>query len=285
VNHQVAVREIGAYLALVTSGSVVVAMALPRSGAAPALSAIIPVAVLIALTPVRGRATWSNLGLARAGIRRWPVALAVPTAIAVFVYGIGLLTGVLGAGAYPSLAVLGSVLTNIALGSILVLGEEVGWRGFLLSRLHLIMPPRRAALIVGLVHAVIHLPLVLLTTTYNSQGSRWIVAPLTVVTITAAGVFYAWLRDSSGSLWPAAIAHSAGNTLIGWIMAAASPGQAASAAQLVGEGGVLPAAGMSAVAVLLLVRSRTWRRRTEVRGGDLPAERASAPLSFGGPLR
>lgn len=171
MNHGAAIRDIGAYLALVTGGSVAVALALPRSGAAPVLSGIDPADVLLALTPLLGRSAWSNLGLASTGIRRWPVALAVPTAVAAFVYGIGLLTGVLGAGANPPLVMLRSVLANIALGSVLVLGGEVGWRGFLLPRLQLITSPRRAALIVGLVHAVIHLPLVLLTTTHNSRAA------------------------------------------------------------------------------------------------------------------
>jgi membrane protease YdiL (CAAX protease family) len=143
MNHQAAVRETSAYLALVTSGSVAVALALPRSGAAPVLSTIVPAIVLLALTPVLSRSTWSNIGLARTGVRRWPVALAVPAAAAACVYGIGVLTGVLGAGANLPLGTLGSVLLNIALGSVLVLGEEVGWRGFLLPRLQSITSSSR----------------------------------------------------------------------------------------------------------------------------------------------
>ena len=249
-------REVGAYLALVTVGSIAVAVALPHGGAAPLLSAIIPVVALLILTPVLGRSTWSNLGLSSAGLRLWPVALAVPIGVAAFAYAIGVVTGQVGGVA--DLAIL-PVLTNIGLGTVLVLGEEVGWRGFLLPRVQQLTGRRTAALVTGFAHALIHLPLILLTTTYNSEGSRWVVAPLTLVTITAAGVFYAWLRDSSGSIWPAALAHSAGNTLIAWIATAVLPGQATAAAQLVGEGGLLPAVAMSAVAGLLLVRARVWQ--------------------------
>ena len=252
----VAGREAGAYLALVTAGSIAVAVALPQNGAAPLLSAIIPVVALLILTPVLGRSTWSNLGLSSTGLRQWPIALAVPVGVAALAYSIGVLTGLVGGVA--DLRIL-SVLTNIMLGTLLVLGEEVGWRGFLLPRVQQITSRRTAALVTGFAHALVHLPLILLTTTYNSEGSRWVVAPLTVVTITAAGVFYAWLRDSSGSIWPAALAHSAGNTLVAWIATAVIPGQAAAAAQFAGEGGLLPAVAMSTVAGLLLVRARVWQ--------------------------
>ena len=243
-------------------------MAFSRSAAAPALSAIVPVAVLLTLTPIPDRSTWSDLGLARSGLRRWSVALAVPAAVAALAYGIGILTGVVVPGPASQVGWLPGLVISVGFGMVLVLSEEVGWRGFLLPRLQTITSPRTAALVTGLAHGLVHLPLILLTTTYNSQGSRWVVAPLTVVTITAAGVFYAWLRDSSGSIWPPAIAHSAGTALIGLLLVAANPAVPASAAQLVGEGGVLPAVSMSAVAVLLLVRARVWHPPVEVSGTD-----------------
>jgi uncharacterized protein len=283
MNQRAVSREVVAYLALVTVGSITVAVALPNSASAPMLSAIMPVAVLLLITPVLGRSTWSNLGLASTGVRRWPVALAVPTAVAGAAYGIGMLTGVVGAGTDLPRGALVSVPSDIAIGTVLVLGEEVGWRGFLLPRLQLITSARSAALLTGLAHALIHLPLILLTTTYNHQGSRWVVAPSTVVTITAAGVFYAWLRDASGSIWPAAIAHSAGNTLVSWIALTATPGRDGSAAKLTGEGGILTAVAMSAIAVLLFLRARVWRRGADARGTDPRTERASVLDPSGSP--
>ena len=267
MNQRPMVGEIAAYLALVAGGSVAVALAFSHSAAAPALSAIVPVAVLLTLTPIPGRSTWSDLALARSGLRRWSVAaLAVPAAVAALAYGIGILTGVVVPGPASQVGWLPGLVISVGFGMVLVLSEEVGWRGFLLPRLQTITSPRTAALVIGLAHGLVHLPLILLTTTYNSPGSRWVVAPLTVVTITAAGVFYAWLRDSSGSIRPPAIAHSA--ALIGLLLVAVNPAVPASAAQLVGEGGVLPAVSMSAVAVLLLVRARVWHPPVEVSGTD-----------------
>jgi hypothetical protein len=70
---------------------------------------------------------------------------------------------------------------------------------FLLSRLCALVPGRRAVVVAGACQAAFHLPLLMLTTTYQSAGSRWIVVPMVMVTLTFAGVWYCWLR-----LWPEA---------------------------------------------------------------------------------
>ncbi len=65
--------------------------------------------------------------------------------------------------------------------AVVFLGEEIGWRGFLPLRLCELMPGRRAAVLTGACDAIFHVPLLILTTTYQYAGSRWIVAP----TVTA----------------------------------------------------------------------------------------------------
>jgi hypothetical protein len=54
----------------------------------------------------------------------------------------------------------------------------------------------------------------LLTTTYQSEGKRWIVVPMVMVTLTLAGVWYGWLRLWAGSIWPVSLSHSAFNNLM-----------------------------------------------------------------------
>jgi hypothetical protein len=73
---------------------------------------------------------------------------------------------------------------------------------------------RRAAVITGAFHAIFHLPLLLIATTYQSEGKRWIVVPTVMITLTLAGVWYGWLRLWSGSIWPVSLAHSAFNNLM-----------------------------------------------------------------------
>ena len=127
--------EVTAYLALVTVGSIAVAFALPHNTAAPLLSAVLPVAALLVLTPMLGRSVWSNLGLASTGVRYWPVAVAVPAGLAGLAYEVGALTDVVGDATGLPEWPLASILSNVAIGTVLVLGEEVGWRGFLLPRM------------------------------------------------------------------------------------------------------------------------------------------------------
>jgi len=126
----------------------------------------------------------------------------------------------------------------------------------------------------GSAHALVHLPLVLLTVTYNGAGSRWVVAPLMVVTITAAGVCYGWLRDASCSIWPVTLAHAAGNTAMATIAVGAMPGAPIAFAYVAGEGGLVIATvfTLTAMLVVILARRNVWRpeSRQLVRRWDAP---------------
>ena len=260
MNASVVRRQVIAYLSLAFGASIAVAFLLPSSPVAPVVSGGLPVAVLVVLSVVWGwRAIWTGLGVRRAGLTYWPVAIAVPAGVAALVYAAAVAWGVVdrGHGLFASLG--WGLLLNLALTGVFVLGEEVGWRGFLLPRISRLTGPRRGAVLTGFLHALVHLPVVIFTTTYNSAGSRWLIVPTTVVTITAAGVLYAWLRDASGSIWPATLAHATGNTLVGMITATAAPGSETTMAYLAGEGGLITSLGMSAVAVVILVRARIWR--------------------------
>jgi hypothetical protein len=75
---------------------------------------------------------------------------------------------------------LEAAVTTLIL-AVVFLGQEIGRRGFLPLRLCELMPGRRAAVLTGACDAIFHVPLLILTTTYQYAGSRWIVAP----TVTA----------------------------------------------------------------------------------------------------
>jgi membrane protease YdiL (CAAX protease family) len=104
---------------------------------------------------------------------------------------------------------------NFAVNAIVTIvtfaaAEEIAWRGYLLPRL-LQLGRNRALAITGLVHAAWHLPLILLTSLYHSDGNLLIILPLFVATIVAAGFVYGDLRIATGSVWPASIAHGVHN--------------------------------------------------------------------------
>ncbi len=52
---------------------------------------------------------------------------------------------------------------------LFALGEEIGWRGYLLPKLSG-LGPVRAALLAGLLHGLWHLPIILLTPFYRGRG-------------------------------------------------------------------------------------------------------------------
>jgi membrane protease YdiL (CAAX protease family) len=70
-------------------------------------------------------------------------------------------------------------------------------------------------------------------------GNWLIVGPIVLATLTAAGVFYGFFQLSSGSVWPATIAHGAVNTcfkMFGLITVTSAP---LALEYLAGERGVL----------------------------------------------
>lgn len=108
----------------------------------------------------------------------------------------------------PMLATLG-VIGSLANG----LGEEIGWRGFLLPRLTGQFGFTFGCLISGLIWAVWHYP-GLLWADYNAgTNPRYALACFTSMVVAMAFVM-GWLRLKSGSLWPCAMLHASHNLFI-----------------------------------------------------------------------
>jgi membrane protease YdiL (CAAX protease family) len=105
-------------------------------------------------------------------------------------------------------------LINILLLTLLVLGEEIGWRGFLLPQLCRIVPYKQASSIVGIVWVIVHYP-ILIFSDYN-QTSTPLFFRIICFTIIAfsANIIINWLRVKSGSLWTAVLFHSTHNSLL-----------------------------------------------------------------------
>lgn len=240
------------------------ALALPgteqRPGPIALLTLLVPATVVGAMALAgrlrRNGRPLPSFGLRRLGLRQWPFAILLPVGAIATSFGIARLLGVV------RFVDLGSYLLqapiSLVLLTVLVLGEEIGWRGFLLGELLTTpptLPPRRAALIVGIVQAGFHLPLLLIAAGYDSAGSRWIVVPGVMVVISAAGIVFGWLRIRSASLVPVLLAHAAVNVCLleAPTLVADRP---AVAAAVTGEGGMITVFTVIAVAALI------WRRAT-----------------------
>ena len=263
-------REAAIFVGLVLGIVLGIAVGLPHAPGitTPLLTMVTPVVVVLLIAmfgTARGhrRALLSTLGVHRFGLRSWPVAFVL-SAVTILVLPFSAAIALGSAAVAPVGSSThfwlhaGSLLNILATTTVLALGEEIGWRGYLLPRVQALVSKRRAALVVGFVHGLFHLPLILLTTTYDSIGSRWIVAPMVVVTMTLAGVIYAWLRDRSGSVWPVALAHSTINTFLdgAGLITVVAP---VTLAYTAGESGIATFVAVLGVAAALLVRGSTWR--------------------------
>jgi membrane protease YdiL (CAAX protease family) len=97
----------------------------------------------------------------------------------------------------------------VFIANIPSLGEELGWRGYLLTRLVEAKIPA-PLWVSGLIWGAWHLPLILWGD-YATSSRPWLSATLFMIVVTLAGVFFGWLRLAGGSVWPAMLAHSSHN--------------------------------------------------------------------------
>jgi membrane protease YdiL (CAAX protease family) len=216
------------------------------------------------------RIGWEILGLHRLGLRTWSWAIGGPLLVMGVTYTTVWTTGLgrLDTGALRQMFTLDSTLNivaNIGITLIAVLAEEIGWRGYLLPNLAKIGRVR-AMLLSGFLHGLWHLPLMLLTPFYHAEGNRIIVVGLFLLTLTAAGLFYGYLRLFSESVWPATIAHTVLNITWGTLAAVTIPlASPVLLEYLAGESGLITLVQVAVLSVWLLYRHQRKEEKTPTR--------------------
>lgn len=112
-----------------------------------------------------------------------------------------------------TLWVLFTATAGMIRGMSTALGEEIGWRGFLVPELAKQMSFTKLSLLSGIIWAAWHLPL-LLFADYHASTNRPYELGCVTVSIVSGSFMLAWLRLKSGSLWPAALFHASHNLFI-----------------------------------------------------------------------
>ncbi|MCI6831998.1 MAG: CPBP family intramembrane metalloprotease [Clostridiales bacterium] len=102
------------------------------------------------------------------------------------------------------------LVVGIFISLLSALGEEIGWRGFMVPALYERVGLNKTLLISSLFWCCWHLPL-LVGGGYMSGTPLWYQLPAFVLCIFPVGVMAGLLTIKSGSVWPAAFLHAAHN--------------------------------------------------------------------------
>jgi len=158
---------------------------------------------------------WKSLGLHRLGLSVWWIAFGATLLITVAASAVVWATP-LASFVVPEGGIIDPILSFfIFFGMSVVwfaLLEEIGIRGYLQP--HLMSLSRTPALVVvGLVFATWHLPLIFLAPQQVDfpTGNLLLFFPLFYGTFVAASFFFGYMRIYTGSTWPASIAHAVHN--------------------------------------------------------------------------
>jgi len=217
----------------------------------------------------------------KVGVRSIGFAVLMPLIVGTVAYGIGWATELVGFSAItpsptelamsPAAARLAALepmprfLASVVLAATIftanscvrAAGEEIGWRGYMLTRLIAAGVPQ-PLFVSGLIWAVWHLPLIL-SGVYASGPFPLLSAGLFIVTVMGLAMVAGVLRLRSGSVWPAIVLHAAWNAIIQNPFDRSSVGPGATL--WVGESGVLVAA-VSFIVGLIVYQ---WWRKDGVR--------------------
>lgn len=162
----------------------------------PAFAAVITVLLF--------RWDWHCLGTRAGEARFYLFAGGFPFLAYPLFFGVLCVAGVMvpgGGGPLPGVLVPGLVMMLF-----LALGEETGWRGFLVP-----LTARMTggfvttALVTGVVWAAWHVPFLL--SRFRSDEEPWLSAGSFAIGVVGTAFLYTWLRLSSGSLYPCVLLH------------------------------------------------------------------------------
>ncbi len=162
--------------------------------------------------------------------------------------------------AYTSVAVQTAIalLLGWLVNFIPALGEELGWRGYLLPQLTKCMSTGKAILVSGAIWGVWHAPMIVLGHNYGTSYAGYPYLGILLMTVFCMlfGAFLSYLTLKVGSAIPAAMAHGALNAgaALGMVFLASSEYNPVIGPALMG---VIPMAALLPFAVWFFLRGRT----------------------------
>lgn len=198
-------------------------------GDEPGLADVMPIVVIMLAAPLAGGIAMTAVMDGRDGLRqlfsrmlRWRVGGRWYLALLIFPLLILAVQVPLSIWFLPALAPIFNPIGLIS-GPMAGLQEETGWMGFAYPRMRKRFGILRAAIVLGVIHAVWHLAADFVGN-YNSMGGNWL--PYFVwfaVFIVALRVIIVWLYEKTRSLLLSQLAHAFSTGFLGILVSTASP--------------------------------------------------------------
>jgi membrane protease YdiL (CAAX protease family) len=172
-------------------------------------------------------------------------------------WGTGLATFVGTPGAFLTSLLVAATVGTVG-SAVSAAGEEIGWRGYMLTRLIDAGVPA-PVIVSGLIWGLWHVPLIAAGIIYGAHPSTALAVVVFMVSATSAGVVIARFRLETGSIWPPIAFHAAYNSVIQTAFTPATAGR--DAPLWVGEeAGILVAVALVVAAVLFSLGRRRMLR-------------------------
>ncbi|MEW5939378.1 MAG: CPBP family intramembrane glutamic endopeptidase [Chloroflexota bacterium] len=240
-----------------------------------------PGAAAIATTLLVQKKPFRSLNMNRLGPKRYylwawflPAALSIVGGLFALLFGVAkldleftmmreALSAAPGGAAIPPILVVAiqigfAILLAPFINVLFALGEELGWRGFLLPNL-LPLGQWKAILLSGVIWGVWHAPAVAQGLNYPGYPVAGIL--MMIVFCVLLGTIFAWLYLNTQSPWSAALAHGAVNATAGLPVMFLQPGFN------LAFGGTL-AAPASWLGMALFIGWLVWSKRIPARGPE-----------------
>ena len=186
------------------------------AGLGQALWIVAPLAVMLLLRLFGGDG-WADLGLQpnfNGNGFWWLVSILLFPIVVTVTVAVGLLLGGLGLDVNLSGGVSTSLWTLLISSLVKNIFDEFAWRGYLAPKVYLLKKNIWLShAFVGLVWGAWHLPFVYVFWPYLTPNMLWYFIPMLLVGTISQSTVYGEIRLATGSVLPAWIMHTIGNTI------------------------------------------------------------------------
>lgn len=140
------------------------------------------------------------------------MAYVIPLILCFMVYGFAWLTGIGTLGDYSITQIIIFAIAGVLISCLAAVGEEIGWRGFLLTELRQIVPVKLISVIIGVVWYLYHVPAILFSD-YNNENIPYSLLCFFIM-VMGFTIVANFLCVKAQSFWPAVLLHASHNVFV-----------------------------------------------------------------------